>query len=318
MAWSAGHTLLLLLVLLLGMGAGWLLWGRSRASRSSATDAPTAKPLTGDGVAPAIPAVSATPLEAPPATEPIAVEPPASEVSVTGPTPIDPPVETAPVRSAPAGSPSVGSPSVESSAVDAPVIEPAEATHTEVTSGGAQPAEAPAPAVLDTSAPAVLDAPVPVAVEDEAPVPARLDPVVEEQPVVEPVADAEPVSAPEPVAEPEPMATPEPVDVPAPVVVPAQAAPVGEAVPEMVADDDLRRIEGIGPKMASALKAAGIRTYQQLGETDVATLRAAVRDAGLRAVASLPTWPQQARILAGGGEAAAVLAGPADGAEPRD
>jgi predicted flap endonuclease-1-like 5' DNA nuclease len=65
------------------------------------------------------------------------------------------------------------------------------------------------------------------------------------------------------------------------------------------AADDFRRIQGIGPKLAAALQAAGIRTYRQLGDLDEAALRETVRAAGLRAAASLATWPQQARVLAG-------------------
>ncbi|PMR62587.1 hypothetical protein C1A38_03075 [Verrucosispora sp. ts21] len=50
--------------------------------------------------------------------------------------------------------------------------------------------------------------------------------------------------------------------------------------------------------MAAALHGAGIRTYHQLAELDEATLRDTIRGAGLRATASLVTWPQQAKILA--------------------
>ncbi|MEV0330316.1 hypothetical protein AB0H63_28245 [Micromonospora echinospora] len=63
-------------------------------------------------------------------------------------------------------------------------------------------------------------------------------------------------------------------------------------------DDDFRRIQGIGPKIAAALQAAGIRTYRQLAERDEAGLREVIRGAGLRAAPGLASWPQQARILA--------------------
>ena len=72
--------------------------------------------------------------------------------------------------------------------------------------------------------------------------------------------------------------------------------------------DDLRRIEGIGPKMAAALQAAGITGFRQLAEASEEELRAALRAAGVRMTKSLPTWPQQAKILAGDPAAAAVFA----------
>jgi len=103
----------------------------------------------------------------------------------------------------------------------------------------------------------------------------RAAPVAEE-PEPEPVAVAEPVAEPEPVA-----------------------VAVAEPTPAAGAADDFRRIEGIGPKMAAALQSAGIRTYQQLADTDVPALREAVRASGMRATASLPTWPARARTLAG-------------------
>ena len=65
--------------------------------------------------------------------------------------------------------------------------------------------------------------------------------------------------------------------------------------------------------MAAALQAAGVRTYRQLADLDEAALRETIRAAGLRATASLATWPQQAKVLAGAGvEAGKVLPTPTD------
>jgi predicted flap endonuclease-1-like 5' DNA nuclease len=120
--------------------------------------------------------------------------------------------------------------------------------------------------------------------------------------VAEPATDVEPATIAEPVAD---AAEPE---VPAeetstPVVVPAPRAAVEDAVPAEAsageeAADDFRQIQGIGPKMAGALQAAGIRTYQQLAELDEAALRETIKAAGLRAAPTLATWPQQAKLLA--------------------
>ncbi len=75
----------------------------------------------------------------------------------------------------------------------------------------------------------------------------------------------------------------------------AQAEPVPSK------PDDLKRIEGIGPKIAELLNAAGITTFAQLAQTDVETLRQILVKAGRRfALASPETWPEQAALAAKG------------------
>ncbi len=63
--------------------------------------------------------------------------------------------------------------------------------------------------------------------------------------------------------------------------------------------DDLKLIEGIGPKVAGILQAAGIHTFTQLAQTEVGTLRRILEDADLR-LADPATWPEQARLAAKG------------------
>jgi hypothetical protein len=84
-----------------------------------------------------------------------------------------------------------------------------------------------------------------------------------------------------------------------------EAEPVQDLVPAEAAeeDDDLQRIEGIGPRMSAALRNAGIRTYARLAAADVVELRAAIEAAGLSFAPSIVTWAQQARLLADGDEA---------------
>ncbi len=67
--------------------------------------------------------------------------------------------------------------------------------------------------------------------------------------------------------------------------------------------DDLKRIEGIGPKMEKALHAASIKTFARLAEASEDELRAAIEAHGLRFAPSLPTWAKQAAFLARGDEA---------------
>lgn len=65
--------------------------------------------------------------------------------------------------------------------------------------------------------------------------------------------------------------------------------------------DDLTLLEGIGPKIASVLNAAGIVTFRQLATADVARLREILLAAGLR-LADPTTWGEQAQLIADGDE----------------
>ena len=70
---------------------------------------------------------------------------------------------------------------------------------------------------------------------------------------------------------------------------------------EPVSPDDLRKIEGIGVKIAQLLNAAGIYTFAQLAETEVAELRIILKEAGPRfQLADPSTWPEQAALAARG------------------
>jgi len=86
-----------------------------------------------------------------------------------------------------------------------------------------------------------------------------------------------------------------------------EAAPTTEAeavaptrAAEPPAPDDLKRIEGIGPKISGLLQAAGITTFAQLAATDVSRLKEILAEADLTALANPTTWPEQARLAAAG------------------
>jgi predicted flap endonuclease-1-like 5' DNA nuclease len=88
---------------------------------------------------------------------------------------------------------------------------------------------------------------------------------------------------------------------PVAAAVPVEAAPaVAEAAPAPVAEDDLTLIEGIGPKSAEALKAAGIKTFAQVAKMSPADLEKAVKDRKVRLVGTAEHWPRQAEIAATG------------------
>ena len=64
--------------------------------------------------------------------------------------------------------------------------------------------------------------------------------------------------------------------------------------------DDLKVIEGIGPKIESLLKAAGIENWHDLAEATVTNLKGVLEQAGSRYRLNDPsTWPEQARLLSG-------------------
>jgi predicted flap endonuclease-1-like 5' DNA nuclease len=80
---------------------------------------------------------------------------------------------------------------------------------------------------------------------------------------------------------------------------PAVEAKVREETPEQ---DDLKRIEGIGPKISSVLQQAGIMTFAQLADTEVGQIEAILEaeNPRLRQLADPSTWPEQASLAAAG------------------
>lgn len=80
---------------------------------------------------------------------------------------------------------------------------------------------------------------------------------------------------------------------------PVAEAPTRAARPAPATPDDLRRIEGIGPKISGVLQAAGITTFAELAASDVSRLRQVVKEAGIRVVQP-DTWPEQAGLAAAG------------------
>lgn len=92
------------------------------------------------------------------------------------------------------------------------------------------------------------------------------------------------------VVEPEPSPSPI-VESPSPIV--ETPFPAAETPP-----DNLQRIEGIGPKIASVLSSAGITTFDQLAKMDSDQIRAVL--AGQVRIFNPDSWPAQARLAAAG------------------
>lgn len=77
----------------------------------------------------------------------------------------------------------------------------------------------------------------------------------------------------------------------------------GVAPPALDLEDDLTRIEGVGPKVAEILSEQGIRSYTQLAKAQPATLHTILQAAGPHyqlAEVAADTWPEQARLAADG------------------
>ncbi|MDE0598033.1 50S ribosomal protein L21 [uncultured Dokdonia sp.] len=89
---------------------------------------------------------------------------------------------------------------------------------------------------------------------------------------------------------------------------PKAAAPAKEAAPKAEAKkaapkkaakaDDLKKVEGIGPKIASTLVEAGVDTFAKLAKTDAAKISEII--AGVRGNHVTDTWPAQAQMAADG------------------
>ena len=282
---SFGQWLIVILALLVGLLGGWVLRGLRAAA------SPTAPIVEGDPVAGVTevnaPATATVDQDRP---EAVVDEVPAPAAVTEEPTPAE---YDAPPAAATLAANATVLPGSDTEAAEKPERVDAEPAPAEVHAApvaAAEPVEIGAESVDGTAAPVVETEPVaveepatPLVVEDEpterpATVPAPRAAVEDDLP---PVAAADTAVAATPVA--------------------SNAAESNGSATTAEAADDFRRIQGIGPKMAAGLQAAGIRTYQQLAELDEAALRETIKAAGLRATPSLATWPQQAKLLAGAG-----------------
>ena len=98
-----------------------------------------------------------------------------------------------------------------------------------------------------------------------------------------------------------------PVAAPAPVAeTVVETAPVAEEAPakkakKADAGDDLKKIEGIGPKIAELFNNDGIMTFAQLSETSTEKMQEILTAAGSRYASHNPsTWAKQAAMAAAG------------------
>ncbi|MBC6996552.1 50S ribosomal protein L27 [Lewinella lacunae] len=121
-----------------------------------------------------------------------------------------------------------------------------------------------------------------------------------------PTDAAEVTPAPAPAAKAAPKAAPAPAkavaEVPAAAPAKAKAASKIELPNgKKVAQDDLKLVEGIGPKIEGLLHGIGITTWQELADAPEATVQQMLDDAGPRYnIHSPATWAKQAALAAAG------------------
>jgi large subunit ribosomal protein L27 len=138
----------------------------------------------------------------------------------------------------------------------------------------------------------------PVTKSKQAPKPPKEEVVTAEE---TPIVVAEAVTVPEATVEqPAVVAEQESTVAEAPKATEKKAAAPKKAA-KSGGQDDLKKIEGIGPKIASLLNEGGIITFAQLSETDPEKIREILEAAGSRYKVHDPTtWPQQAGLAAEG------------------
>ena len=84
----------------------------------------------------------------------------------------------------------------------------------------------------------------------------------------------------------------------APKAAPVKKAAPAKKSPAKAKADDLKKIEGIGPKIASTLVAAGIATFADLAKTKPAKIAEIIAE--VRGNHVTDTWPKQAKLAADG------------------
>jgi large subunit ribosomal protein L21 len=77
-----------------------------------------------------------------------------------------------------------------------------------------------------------------------------------------------------------------------------EVAPKKAAAPKATKADDLKKVEGIGPKIAETLSAAGITTFAELAKAKPAKISEII--ANVRGNHVTDTWPAQAKMAAEG------------------
>ena len=172
-----------------------------------------------------------------------------------------------------------------------------------------KPAEAKAEAPAQTAEPAPVAAkakperPAAAKVKAKAAEPAKAVTVKADKPAPKAKAAPKAKSAAKPAEPPQVKAAPVPKAAPkvkaAPKAKEEVAAPAAKPKKASGKADDLKRIDGVGPKVEQVLKGRGITRFQDLAEMDEKALVALDKELGLDGRALRDDWAGQARRLAG-------------------
>ena len=175
-----------------------------------------------------------------------------------------------------------------------------------------KPAEANVEAPVQTAEPAPVAAkakpekPAAAKVKAKEATPVKVVAVKADKPAPAPKAKAAPKakSAAKPAEPPQEKAAAKPKAAPKAKAVPKAkeevAAPAAKPKKASGKADDLKRIDGVGPKVEQVLKGRGITRFQDLAEMDEKALVALDKELGLDGRALRDDWAGQARRLAGG------------------
>jgi large subunit ribosomal protein L21 len=96
-----------------------------------------------------------------------------------------------------------------------------------------------------------------------------------------------------------PKSNGEPVKAVPPKPAPAPSTPPPARPPQAV-DDDLTKLEGIGPKISQALVAAGLNTFEKMAGASMEDFQGALLAAGINLAPSAESWAEQAGYAARG------------------
>ncbi|MEQ8705927.1 MAG: helix-hairpin-helix domain-containing protein [Phaeodactylibacter sp.] len=119
--------------------------------------------------------------------------------------------------------------------------------------------------------------------------------------VLEEVAEAAPAKAAKAAPVKKEAKKAAPVKVAAKKAAPAKKAASKKAASTKVAADDLKKIEGIGPKIATLLGEAGIKTFKDLATANKSKVKEVLAAAGSRYKMHDPaTWMEQAKLAEAG------------------
>ncbi|MGJ8665597.1 MAG: 50S ribosomal protein L21 [Patiriisocius sp.] len=81
----------------------------------------------------------------------------------------------------------------------------------------------------------------------------------------------------------------------------AKKAPAKKAAPKKAKADDLKKIEGVGPKAAEAMVAAGLDTFAKVAKAKPEAIEAILAEASSNLAHLVAnTWPEQAKLAADG------------------